>query len=99
MRREPVKGGTVLISNLLFNFLLIAYNSSRGLRNRRAYACRFPGIVLAWGRQNRRREHSLNPVNRTATFQPLSCAIFAFLPAKTMPNNQKFQPILLSMIF
>jgi hypothetical protein len=66
MRREPVKGGTVLISNLLFNFLLIAYNSSRGLRNRRAYACRFPGIVPAWGRQNRRREHSLNPLNSTA---------------------------------
>ncbi|MGZ4867151.1 MAG: hypothetical protein ACXV7C_08005, partial [Candidatus Angelobacter sp.] len=34
------------------------------LRNRRAHACRFPGTVLAWGRQNRGREQSLNPVNQ-----------------------------------
>ena len=55
----------------------MTYNSSRGLRNRRAYACRFPGIVLAWGRQNRGREHSLNPVNPSAAFTFLSCLIFS----------------------
>ena len=48
----------------LFNSLLMTYNSSRGFRNRRAYACRFPGTDLAWGRQNRGREQSLNPVNQ-----------------------------------
>jgi hypothetical protein len=43
------------------NFSPLTYNFSRGLRKRRAYAYRFPGIVLAWGRQNRGREQSLNP--------------------------------------
>jgi hypothetical protein len=52
-----------LIGNELFDSLPMTYNSSRGLRNRRAYACRFPGIVLAWAAKNRGREHSLDPVN------------------------------------
>jgi len=29
------------------------------VKKRRAHACHFPGTVLAWGRQNRGREHSL----------------------------------------
>ena len=55
-------GAAFCISDELCNSSPMAYNSTRGLRNRRAYACRFPGTVLAWGRQNRGREQSLNPV-------------------------------------
>jgi len=59
------------------NFSPLTYNFSRGLRKRRAYACRFPGIVLAWGRQNRGREQSLNPVN--------SLLAFCFFSALALP--------------
>jgi hypothetical protein len=77
-----------LIGNELFNSLLDDLQFSRGLRNRRAYACRFPGIVLAWGRQNRGREHSLNPVN-PATFQLLSCSYLLFLTCKDDAKRSK----------
>jgi len=33
------------------NFSTMAYNPSRGVWKQRAHACRFPGIVPAWGRQ------------------------------------------------
>jgi hypothetical protein len=57
----------------------------------------FRGIVLAWGRQNRGREHSLNPVNFNCfVFNSCSCLL---LTCKDNANNQKLQPIWLSMIF
>jgi hypothetical protein len=66
-----------LIGNELFNSFPDDLQFSRGLRNRRAYACRFPGTVLAWGRQNRWREHSLNPVDSTATFTFCRSLVFS----------------------
>jgi hypothetical protein len=81
----------------LFNSLPMTYNFSRGLGNRRAHACRFPGIVLAWGRQTVGVEHSLNPVNLTATL--IACRTQSSLLAKTMPRKQKFQTFFLGTIF
>jgi hypothetical protein len=70
-------GAAFSISDELCNSSPMTYNSTRGLRNRRAYACRFLGTVLAWGRQNRGREQSLNPVNPTCCFQLSSYSFFS----------------------
>jgi hypothetical protein len=78
-----------LIGNELFDSLPMTYNSSRGLRNRRAYACRFPGTVLAWGRQNRGREHSLNPVNSTCYFSTLVVLLSSLLTCKDDAKQSK----------
>ena len=56
----------------------------------------FRGTVLAWGRQNRGREHSLNPVTN-CSFQLLS--YFFFPTCKDDAKEQKVSIDLLSIAF
>jgi hypothetical protein len=56
----------------------------------------FPGTVLAWGRQNRGREQSLNPVSNCC-LQLLSYSFFS--TCKDDAKEQKVSIDLLSIAF
>jgi hypothetical protein len=82
--------------NELFNSLPDDLQSSAWVKKQTRVCVPISGDCSRLGPPNRGREHSLNPVNPTATFQLLSCSIFSSYLQRRCQTIKSFNQFVLA---